>query len=163
MNFFWLDASALVKRYVGEKGTPLINHLFAQTSPRLLVCLLEGIGETVSILVRRKNQDVLTARAYRQVLSELRSEISENADVEKVYQTRAQVVISWQWIEKHSLNSTDSIILQCTLDKANELRADGHDLILVSADARLIRAANAEGILTFNPETDGQAVLDSLF
>ena len=163
MNFFWLDASALVKRYVREKGTPLINHLFTQTSPRLLVCLLEGIGETVSILVRRKNQGVLTPQVYRQVLSELRAEISENADVEKVYQTRAQVATSWQWIEQHSLNSTDSVILQCTLDKANELRADGHDLILVSADARLLRAANAEGILIFNPETDSQAVLDSLF
>ncbi|MDX2043787.1 MAG: hypothetical protein SF097_21395, partial [Acidobacteriota bacterium] len=77
---------------------------------------------------------------FRQVLSELRSEISQNTDVEKVYPTRVQVTTSWQLIEKHSLNSTDSIILQCALDKADEFRADGHDLVLVSADARLIRA-----------------------
>ncbi|MBL8190792.1 MAG: type II toxin-antitoxin system VapC family toxin [Acidobacteria bacterium] len=162
MNFFWLDASALVKRYVPEIGTPSINHLFNQTSARFLICLLEGIGETVSILVRRKNQGVLTPTAFRQVLSELRSEISQNADIEKVYQTRAQVISSWQWIERHSLNSTDSIILQCAFDKADEFRADGHDLVLVSADARLIRAASAAGIMAFNPETDAQAGLDAL-
>ncbi len=162
MNFFWLDASALVKRYVFETGTPLINHLFNQASPSLFLCLLEGIGETVSIVVRRKNQGVLTPQAYRQVLSELRSEISQNADVEKVYPARAQVTTSWLLIEKHSLNSTDSIILQCALDKADEFRADGHDLVLVSSDARLIRAAITAGILTFNPETDAQAKLDSL-
>lgn len=69
---------------------------------------------------------------------------------------------SWQWIERHSLNSTDSIILQCAFDKANEFRADGHDLVLVSADARLIRAANTAGIMAFNPETDAQAGLDAL-
>ncbi|MDX2042806.1 MAG: hypothetical protein SF097_16425, partial [Acidobacteriota bacterium] len=67
MNFFWLDASALVKRYVLETGTSSINHLFNQTSPRVLICLLEGIGETISILVRRKNQGVLTPSVFRQV------------------------------------------------------------------------------------------------
>ncbi len=27
MNYFWLDASALVKRYVAETGTPVVNYL----------------------------------------------------------------------------------------------------------------------------------------
>ena len=29
MNHFYWDASALVKRYAPEIGTPLVNHLFA--------------------------------------------------------------------------------------------------------------------------------------
>lgn len=115
MNLFWLDASALVKRYVPEKGTPLINHLFNRTSPRLLLCLLEGIGETVSVLVRRKNQGAFTPQTYRQVLSDLRSEISLSADVEKIYPTRAQVTTSWQWIEKlRSTAPTPSFFNVCS-------------------------------------------------
>ena len=55
MNFFWLDASALVKRYLVEIGTPLMNHLFTQVPPRRMVCLLEGVGEAISVLIRRRN------------------------------------------------------------------------------------------------------------
>jgi len=160
MNFFWFDASALAKRYVHEKGTPLVNHLFDHTSPRLLICLLEGIGETVSILVRHRNQGTISNPVYHQVLSELRTEITDSPDVEKIYPTRLQVAISWNFIETHSINSTDSIILQCALDKAVELRDGGHELVLVSADSRLVRAAKAENLLTFNPESDTQAGLD---
>ncbi len=69
---------------------------------------------------------------------------------------------SWKLIRQHSINSTDALILKCALDKAAGLRVDGDDLVLVSSDLRLIRAAKAEGLLTFNPETDDQATLDAL-
>jgi uncharacterized protein len=163
MNYFWLDASALAKRYVPEIGSPLMNHLFASVPPTSLACLLEGIGEVISILVRARNRGGLSATRFRQTMSRFSLEVIRDNDFEKLSADPIQVTTSWQWIEKHSLNSTDSIILQCVLDKASELRADGHNLILVSADARLIRAANAESVVTFNPETDDQTLLDSLF
>jgi predicted nucleic acid-binding protein len=72
------------------------------------------------------------------------------------------VTDSWELIEKHSINSTDALILKCALDKAVALRNVGDDLVLVSSDARLVRAAKAEGLPTFNPETDDQQTLDSL-
>ncbi len=162
MNYFWLDASALAKRYVPETGSSLMNYLFTRVPATSLMCLLEGIGEVISILVRARNRGGLPAIRFRQVMSRFNLEVIRHNDFEKLSADPIQVTTSWQWIEKHSINSTDSIILQCALDKANELRADGHDLILVSADARLIRAANAEGIVTFNPETDDQAMLNSL-
>ena len=37
MNLFWLDASALVKRYIVETGTPLMNHLYARVPPSQMV------------------------------------------------------------------------------------------------------------------------------
>lgn len=162
MNYFWLDASALAKRYVPEKGTALMNHLFSRTSPPDLVCLLEGIGEVISILVRRHNSGSLSQSVYRQVLSDLHSEISNPQEIEKIHPTTFQVPVSWDLIEKHSINSTDAVILKCALDEAAELRTDGDDLVLVSADSRLVRAAKAEGLLTFNPEADSQLTLDAL-
>ena len=36
------------------------------------------------------------------------------------------------------------------------------DLALVSSDQRLLRAAQAEGIITFNPESQDQAALGLL-
>ena len=43
MNLFWLDASALAKRYVPEKGTILTNYLFVHVTPRVFVCLLDSL------------------------------------------------------------------------------------------------------------------------
>ncbi len=162
MNLFWLDASALAKRYVRETGTPLMNDLFARVPPLGIICLLEGVGEVISIFVRRRNAGAITAAAFHQAMLDFRSEVSHHADVEKVHPTQNQVSMSWRLIEKHSINSTDAVILRCALDKATGLRATGHDLILVSADTRLLRAAQAEGLLTFNPEADTQAALDAL-
>ena len=60
------------------------------------------------------------------------------------------------------INSSDAYILQCALDKSNQLRTTGHDLILVSSDKSLLNAARSEGLLTFDPETDSQTTLNVL-
>ena len=78
-----------------------------------------------------------------------------------MYPTESQIAASWELIVTHSINSTDAIILRCALDSAIELRGDGDDLILVATDTRLLRAAQAEYLHTFNPETDSQAILDT--
>ena len=56
----------------------------------------------------------------------------------------------------HSLNSVDALVLRSALDIDIELRPDSNRLVLVSSDQRLNRAAESEGLLVFNPETDSQ-------
>lgn len=146
MNIFWLDASAVVKHYVRETGTSLINHLFTRVSPFRMICLLEGIGEVISIFVRHRNARIITSAAFNQAMIDFHSEVTHCIDMEKMHPTSSQVITSWGLIEKHFLNSTDAIILRCAVDKAIELRADEHNLVLVSSDARLIKAAQAEGV-----------------
>jgi hypothetical protein len=48
------------------------------------------------------------------------------------------------------------------LGLAQYLRNRGDDLVLVASDLRLLVAAQAEGLFTFNPETQGQAALATL-
>jgi hypothetical protein len=43
------------------------------------------------------------------------------------------------------------------------LRQTGHDLVLVASDTRLLTATQAEGLLTFNPETDTLDTLNAFF
>ncbi|MBI1930633.1 hypothetical protein HYR99_41105 [Candidatus Poribacteria bacterium] len=69
---------------------------------------------------------------------------------------------SHQFIEKYSLNATDAFILCSVLEAAAALRLGGNNLVLISSDQRLLQAAQAEGLVTFNPETDSQAQLDTL-
>lgn len=65
-------------------------------------------------------------------------------------------------LNRHSLNSTDCIVLEASLTVATRLRSASEDLVLVASDARLLKAARKEGLLTFNPETQDQFALDAL-
>lgn len=162
MNFFWLDASACVKRYIVEEGTPLINHLFARVSLDEMFCLLEGIGEIISVIVRSRNRGKITTRGFDRAKRLFDDEIMHREEVELVLPTENQITASWEFIEKYFLNSTDAILLQCALDVTNELRTSGDNLVLLSSDKRLLRASRDEGLVTFDPETDSQATLDFL-
>ncbi len=162
MNFFWLDASAYAKRHVAEKGTQLVNYLFTRVPLERMICLFDGGGEVIFVFVRRRNEGKITTTHFNHLREHFETEFVDRDEIEQVFQTKEQVTDSWDLIEKHSINSPDAILLQCALDRTHELRIEGDNLVLVSSDKRLMRAAMIEGLFTFNPETDSQAALDVL-
>ena len=162
MNYFFLDASAVVKRYIPEIGTLEMNYFFASVSPYRMLCLFEGGGEVIFVFSRTRNERKVTATRFNQIKQRFLTEVIYRVRVVKVFPTKNQISRSWDFIERHSINSTDAILLQCALDRIHELRANGDNLVLVSADKRLLNAARSEGLLTFDPETDSQAALDVL-
>lgn len=64
MNYFYRDASALAKRYAREIGTPPVNHLFANVAADRMICQVLGVGEVISVFVRRKNANLITDVAF---------------------------------------------------------------------------------------------------
>ena len=162
MNYFFLDASALGKRYVIEVGTPLVNHLFNTVPKARMIVLILTLGEIVSILVRRKNAGQISKAAYQQAMVEFRAEIAESTDLSLQVVSSDLVRTSLPLIEQYALNATDALILRCALQVAEALRPTGHDLVLVTSDTRLAAAAPATGLLVWNPEKDSQAALDAL-
>ena len=137
-----------------------MNHFFASVPSYRMICLFEGGGEVIFVFGRRKNEGKITEIRFNQIKQRFLTEVIYNAEVIQVLPIKNQIDRSWSFIEKYSINSTDAILLQCTLDNANELRATGDNIVLVSSDKRLLRAAQSEGLLTFNPETDSQTALD---
>jgi hypothetical protein len=99
---------------------------------------------------------------FAMAVSDLRAEVLEAPEFPLRSVTDAVVRASLSLIEIHSLNATDALILRPALDAAGELRARGDALVLVASDLRLIAAAHAEGVVTFNPEAQDQADLDAL-
>jgi predicted nucleic acid-binding protein len=162
MKFFYIDASALCKRYVPEKGTPVMNHLFASVNREQMMCLMIGAGEVISIFVRKKNSQQITSIVFAQAMADFRAEVIDASDFELISPNDAQIMASWYLIEKYSLNSNDAILLRSVLDTGLGLNHQYDDLVLVAADERLLRAAMAEGLKTFNPEKNSQAELDAL-
>ena len=162
MNYFWLDANAIAKRYVVEKGTVLINHFFGNVSPDQIICLFDSMDETRSVIVRKRNRGDITLSEFNQAIQQFEVEVINSTEVLQMHATVNQKIAARKLIDDYSINSTDAYILQCALDKANELRVDGHNLILVSSDKRLLRSAQREGLFTFDPETNSQTSLDVL-
>ena len=159
---FLFDASALTKRYVAEAGTPLVHRVFRSVPHGRLSCILQGAGEVISVLVRRRNAGDLTQQRFDEAMADLRREVTNSLEFERIEVDAQQVIESWALIEQHSINSTDALVLRVALDRAEELRENGDDLVLVASDERLVRAAAEEGLKTFNPETDSQSKLESL-
>lgn len=162
MNHFYLDASVLVKRYIVETGSPLTNHLLDNMIKSRLMALYIGIGEVTSVIVRRHNAGAINDADFVQALANFKAEVADAPDFLLKSVEDSIVHASLDLIERHSINATDAIVLCSALEVANALRNAGDDLALIASDLRLIRAAQAEGLVTFNPELDTQAQLDAL-
>jgi len=122
-------------------------------------CSTLGIAEVVSVLVRRKNAGRLSAASFSQAIVQLGHEIIQKRSIVKVEPTNALVISALNQIQKHSINATDAVVLHAALGLANYLRSIGNDLVLFASDQRLLRAAQVEGLATFNPETQDQSAL----
>jgi predicted nucleic acid-binding protein len=158
-NSFYLDASALAKRYVPERGSPHVHALLDTASANRLYLLNIGAGEVVSILVRKRNAGVISAAYFGQALVDFEREILHAADINKLSVTNRLAWSSFPLIIAHSINSTDAVTLKSALAIARRLRPAGDGLVLVASDQRLLRAAQAEGLNTFNPEIQDHAAL----
>jgi len=69
MLILYLDASALVKSYVKEKGSSVLAKLIATVDAGCLRVLSLGIAEVISILVRKHNSGVLPPDLYHSTLA----------------------------------------------------------------------------------------------
>jgi uncharacterized protein len=159
---FYLDASALAKRYVVEQGTLVMNHLLRRVARDDMICLTLGTLEVISVFVRKKNASAVPDPVFRQAMTDFRSEVIDAANFTKIPATDSLVNAAAPLVAKHALNATEAVILRSVLDLVATLHTTGDALVLVTSDQRLLRAAQAEGVLTFDPTTQTEGDLDAL-
>jgi predicted nucleic acid-binding protein len=159
MTCFFVDGSALAKRYVPEIGSDLVDVIFDSVPEHQIYVLNVGVAEVVSVMVRKKNAGALSVADFNQAILELENEVIQSPAKQMLSFDNAVVIDALAHVIMHSVNATDAIILRVAVDVAQHLRNQGDDLVLVASDQRLLRAGRTEGLVTFNPETDGHAVL----
>ncbi len=162
MNVFLFDGSALVKRYFPEPGKMLVDRLFTTVTRDRFLCLMLGGAEVAAALVRKRNGGLISSASFAVAMADLRTEVLDAADFTKPPADNSTINASIPLIDKHAINATDSVVLYVARQLAAQLRVAGDDLVLVASDHRLLRAAQVEGLLTFDPETQTQAELDLL-
>src|SRR5437867_13373860 len=116
MNFFGFDASALAKRYSLETGADRVDYLFNQVKRDRFLCLMLGVAEVASVLVRRRNSGILSQAAFSDGMTNLKAEVLDDDDFCTLPAGNDLIVAALPFIDKHSLNSTDGIVLRIYLD-----------------------------------------------
>ena len=162
MNSFFLDGSALAKRYVPEIGSALVDVLVDTVAEQRIYLLHIGYAEVVSVLVRKKNAGGISAAVFNQALLNLEREVIRSLGKHLLSFDNSVASDALAFIVQHATNATDAIVLRVALDIAQLLRAGGDDLVLVASDQRLLRATQVEGLTTFNPESQDHAALAPL-
>ena len=146
---FW-DASGLAKRYTAEAGQATVNAVFSLAAVHRLATTPSGYAETYSILLRKLNGGVLTAASWAKAVSALQVEVVDNPEFEMLAITEENIFASILMMQRHNINSTDAAILTMLLAYAQAPGA--FSCLLIASDKRLLRAAEAEGLATLNPE-----------
>ncbi len=147
MPRFFLDSSALVKRYVIERGTDRIVELLEGTEP--LVASRLTLVEVTATVVRRAKGGDLAAHHLETVLPTLEREF--RARFEVIELARATLTRSADLIRVHALRAADGIQLACALIGAGPATGDD-EFIFVSSDSELNGAAEKEGLTVLDPQ-----------
>jgi predicted nucleic acid-binding protein len=152
MPIHYWDTSALAKHYHSELGTPKVDQLLQAPGSRHIISRL-AVAETFSVFAGKVRAGAITDVDFRQLcrrfLADARGPLFSVARLRAVHFRRAEALLRrYGPIPGQGLRTLDSLQLAVAV----ELRSQGPIDSFVSADARLLAAAQAEGFSTINPE-----------
>ena len=150
MTTYYVDASALIKRYVQETGTAWIRALVAPTAGHTLLTARITMVEVYSALARRRREGSVPA-ADCAIAAQAFAAHSVN-DYDFVELDLNVVALVRNLLEQHPLRAYDAVQLASAFIANQALQAAPLlPLIFLSADDRLNAAAMAEGLSFDNP------------
>ena len=150
MTIYYLDASALVKRYLWEPGSRWLREMFDRSGQVALSSTALIAVEVVCALTRAE-RDNRISRTRRDKLANLfLAEVKTLLDAVPVsadiLQNANQLAL------RHPLRAYDAIHLATAQELAGRLTWHGLPApTFVSADGNLLTAARAEGLAVANP------------
>ena len=150
MAAFFFDSSALVKYYVDEVGSAWVESIIDAQSPNeITIAQITGV-EVVAAISRRVLTRMTTAADAASAIQLFRGDFQAVFDV---IPTTPQIIEeAMNLAELHRLRGYDAVQLAAvtTFDAQMTARGIG-PLTLISADGELNEAAQAEGLLTDDP------------
>jgi predicted nucleic acid-binding protein len=154
MAYYFFDSSALVKYYVSETGTQWVQGIIdarLNSMPANEVSIAHVTGAEIVAAISRRVRMKLT-------------NVTDGAKAIGVFNTHFQtkyrvLIVTLETVEramslaeKYALRGYDAIRLATALNVEEEMTLDGlGPLTLISADLELNQAAQAEGLLTDDP------------
>lgn len=155
MTVFYLDTSAIVKRYRTEKGTEFIDRLFKEieTSEHRLATSFLAVLEFVSAFRRLVKAKEISQEIFADSLARFVADVERYFAISSVDDTTISKSISL--IMKHAVKTADSIHLASAIELREILKISKERLIFVGDDEELCIAALNEKTDVINPREDG--------
>ena len=150
MSAHYFDSSALVKYYAQETGTNWVRGLIdVQPANEIFTALVTG-AEIVAALKRRERMNLIAATDAATALAVFKNQFRIRF---KAFRTSDVVVDrAMDLAERHKLRGYDAIQLASALLIEERMTIQGvGPLMLISADVELNQAAQAERLLTDDP------------
>lgn len=148
MSQFFIDTSALAKRYIPEIGSIWINSwIVPQANNEIIISPLATV-EMISLLTRRQRESSITLLQRVSMQKDFQFHVQEQylgIDLDDNVLERARDLLL-----KHPLRTLDALQLACALEAAHLFDIQP---TFISADTRLLAAASAEGLPTDDPNT----------
>nr|VFJ63863.1 MAG: hypothetical protein BECKDK2373C_GA0170839_111210 [Candidatus Kentron sp. DK] len=150
VDAYFLDTSALVKKYIVETGSPRIGALTKPNSGKQIFLARITWVETISAFSRLHRENRIDPNLLDRTLQVFKADWETGyriVEIEKPDFEKAGVLV-----QKHPLRAYDSIQLACALKiHAAFVQTARNTLTFLSADNRLISAARVEGLDVENP------------
>ncbi|MGL5065126.1 MAG: type II toxin-antitoxin system VapC family toxin [Microcoleus sp.] len=150
VNIYFLDTSALVKRYVPEIGSDWVLSITDPTIGNDLAISQITWVELHSAFARRLRDGSLLTDRFDLILQKVREDFENEYRVIDV--DRTLIETAGELVMQHPLRAYDSIQLASALQVQSAIVAIPEtQLIFVSADNRLLNIAQLEGLAIDNP------------
>lgn len=150
MPVFYLDSSAVVKRYVAEAGSAWIINLFKPSSKNIIyIAQITGV-EVVSAISRRLHGRSLTAKAANKAITRFRRDFQNKLRILRL--TDSVTTNAMLLAENHGLRGYDSVQLATALELEDRFLSKSlPSIIFISADNQLNHSAQTERLTVDNP------------
>lgn len=147
---YFLDSSALLKRYVPEVGTAWIQSMTDSRSQNLLFVAHIAWVEICSAIARRQREASISSRQANQVLTAFRAHWNSQYFIAAI--DHAVIDLAGQLVNHHPLRAYDAVQLAAALSLHGQLSAPNvESFTFLTADTRLLAIAQAENLLADDP------------
>lgn len=147
---FFIDTSALVKRYVNEVGSEYIRNLFVTSGYFFYQSFLTPL-EVSSAFYRRQRMKELSSEELAVALQTYA--VHSRSGYLLIPYSEALLNTAGTLVVRHPFRTLDAIQLAAALTLQSTFPPDASPLTFVSADDRLIAVARSENLLTDNPNS----------
>ena len=150
MSIYFLDSSALVKRYITESGSSWIEALVDPGEQNLLIITRIAWVEVLSALARRLREGCLSSDDVKQAVQSYRYDFDMQYSVVELDPELAE--LAGELVLRFPLRAYDAVQLAAAVKIWKRLdRMDRERFVFLTADDRLLSIAQNEGLFADNP------------
>jgi predicted nucleic acid-binding protein len=108
--FYYLDTSAIIKRYHKETGTEFINSIFNLSKEHIITISSITLLETITVIRKLLNKKIITSREYNDIITTFYNDCKSNklmiVNIETFHINTAQKLVM-----ESNISAPDAIIL----------------------------------------------------